>query len=139
MSKSDPHPLSKILITDSPSDITRKIMAAVTDSTNSISYDPVDRRAVSNLIELLSHFDKDGRSPEEIGKACEGMGLGEFKKMLAERIAEHLEPVRKRYEVFIKEDDGRFVDYMATQGMRRASENSNETMEAVKKAVGLWI
>lgn len=66
------------------------------------------------------------------------MGLGEFKKMMAERIAEHLEPVRQRYEVFIKEDEGRFVDYMATQGMRRGSENANETMEAVKKAVGLW-
>lgn len=139
MSKSDPNPLSKILITDTPSEINRKIMAAVTDSTNSVSYDPVNRRAVSNLVELLSHFDKHGRSPEELGRLHEGVGLGEFKKLLAAGISEHLEPVRKKYEVFVNEDEGRYVNYMANMGMRRANEHSGQTMSVVKKAVGLWM
>ena len=138
MSKSDPNPLSKILITDTPTEIHQKVMAAISDSTNSISYDPVHRRAVSNLVELLSHFDKDGRSPEQLGKLHEGMSIGSFKKMLGETIGEELEPVRKRYEVFINEDGGKYIDYMATKGMRRAIASANETMEIVKKAIGLW-
>ena len=40
MSKSDTDPRSRILITDSADEIHRKIMSALTDSTNSVSYDP---------------------------------------------------------------------------------------------------
>lgn len=137
MSKSDPNPNSRILITDTPSEINKKIMSAVTDSTNAISYDPVNRRAVSNLVELLSHFDKKGRSAVELGKVHEGVGLGVFKKLLSDSIAETLEPIRQRYESLIEEDQGKYLDSVAENGAKEARASANSTMVVVKEAVGL--
>jgi len=98
MSKSHPNPDSRILITDSPPTIKKKIAKAVTDSINSVSYDPVNRPGVANLVELMSHFDVEGRSPEVLEEACKGMGLGSFKELVARTISDRLEGVRVEFE-----------------------------------------
>ena len=57
MSKSDPNPNSRILITDDPETITKKIRHALTDSVpGPIAYDPETRPGVSNLIEIMYHL-----------------------------------------------------------------------------------
>lgn len=137
MSKSHPDPKSRILINDTPSEIHRKCMAALTDSLNSVSYDPINRRGVSNLLELLSHFDAEGRSAEELGKAHAGLGLKAFKTLLAEVISERLEPVRSRFDEVMGKDEGRYLDDVAKVGARRARESAEETMVLVREAVGL--
>ncbi|RQM06458.1 hypothetical protein DH86_00002299, partial [Scytalidium sp. 3C] len=68
MSKSHADVRSRILITDTPEDIHRKIMAALTDSTNSVSYEPETRPGVANLLHLLSYFDGDQRTPAVLGE-----------------------------------------------------------------------
>ena len=65
MSKSDPNPATRILITDPPEIITSKIRHALTDSVpGPITYDPDHRPGVSNLIEMLWHIHqiKEGKS-----------------------------------------------------------------------------
>jgi tryptophanyl-tRNA synthetase len=137
MSKSHADPRSRILITDSAEEIQRKIMSALTDSTNSVSYEPESRPGVSNLLQLWSHFDSEGRPPEKLASSCSGMGLKTFKTKVAEAIAESLAPVRRRYEELMKEDGGAYVDFVESEGSRRARESAEETMVLVREAVGL--
>jgi tryptophanyl-tRNA synthetase len=125
------------MINDTPETIMKKIMTAVTDSTNAVSYDPINRRGVSNLIELLSHFDKQGRSPAELGEIHAGLGLKAFKILVAEAIAEKLTPIRERYEILMRRDNGSYLDDVARVGAQRASESSRETMHVVREAMGL--
>jgi len=138
MSKSSPNPLSRILITDPPPLIRKKILAAVTDSSNAVSYDPVHRPGVSNLLTLLSNFDEEGRSAEELGTVFEGKGVGlkAFKELVAEAVSEGLEPVRRRYGEVIAEGDG-YLEGVERRGASLARENAEETMLKVREAVGL--
>src|SRR5688572_2162175 len=54
MSKSSPDVASRILLTDTPDQIKRKFQRAVTDSTPGITYDPINRPGVSNLVTILA-------------------------------------------------------------------------------------
>jgi tryptophanyl-tRNA synthetase len=135
MSKSHPNADSRILITDSPSIIKKKIAKAVTDSINSVSYDPANRPGVSNLIELVSHFDAKRRSPEVIAENCRGMGLGAFKELVAETISERLERVGEEFNRIMGEEG--LVEHVAKKGAIVARANAEETMVLVREAVGL--
>jgi tryptophanyl-tRNA synthetase len=139
MSKSHPDPRSRILITDSPSTIQRKIMSALTDSTNSVSYDPVNRPGVSNLLQLLAHFDAEGRSAEELGRVHggTGMGLKAFKTLVAETIGGKLESIRTTFERVMREGNGGYLDEVEKRGGERARESAEATMSVVREAVGL--
>lgn len=137
MSKSHSDPRSRVLITDSADEIQRKIMSALTDSTNSVSYEPENRPGVSNLLHLMSHFDVQGRSPEELGKTYSGMDLRTFKTKVWETIAESLSPIRMRYAELIAEDDGAYIDHVEKQGAMKARESAEATMAVVREAVGL--
>ncbi|KAF8319437.1 Nucleotidylyl transferase [Clavulina sp. PMI_390] len=53
MSKSAKDPKSRILLSDSRDEIARKIRKAVTDSETTISYDPIHRPGISNLLRIL--------------------------------------------------------------------------------------
>jgi tryptophanyl-tRNA synthetase len=135
MSKSAPNPLSRILITDPPSEITRKIMAAVTDSSNFVSYDPISRPGVANLLRLLSNFSTSKQSAEELGKVHANLGLGQFKKLVAEAVIEGLAGVRGEFERVLG-DEG-YLDGVAERGKRRARESAEATMVDVREAMGL--
>ena len=137
MSKSHPDPRSRILITDSADEIHRKIMAALTDSTNSVSYEPETRPGVSNLLHLWSHFDAEGRSPEELATACADMNLRTFKAKVSETIAESLAPIRTRYAELMGEDEGAYINHVEKEGAKKARESAEATMEVVREAVGL--
>lgn len=137
MSKSHTDPRSRILITDRPEEIRQKLMAARTDSINAVSYDPETRPAVSNLLHLLSHVDPQGRSPQDLAAVYANLGLGQFKKTVAEAVSSRLEPIRKRYEKVMQEDDGAFLDHVERKGAEKARESANATMAIVREAVGL--
>jgi tryptophanyl-tRNA synthetase len=137
MSKSHPDPRSRILITDTPDVIYKNMMAALTDSINSVSYDPENRPGVSNLLQLLSHFDTEGRSAHDLGSEYANLGLGQFKKVISETISERLAPIRTRYEQFLAEDGGKYLDHVEKQVAVKARESANATMALVREAVSL--
>lgn len=112
-------------------------MSALTDSTNSVSYDPKARPGVSNLLHLWSHFDPEGRSPEELAATCNDMNLRMFKMKVSETIAESLEPIRTRYVELMVEDGGAYIDHVEKEGARKASESAEATMAVVREALGL--
>jgi len=137
MSKSHSDPRSRILITDTPEAIYTKVMAALTDSTNSVSYDPKSRMGVSNLLQLLSHFNTKGRSPQDLESEYATLGLGQFKKMVSETIMKRLAPIKTKYEQVLAEDGGKYIDHVARQGAVKAGESANATIALVREAVGL--
>ncbi|KAH8600825.1 hypothetical protein B0O99DRAFT_736849 [Bisporella sp. PMI_857] len=138
MSKSDRDPRSRILLTDAPEEIRLKLASALTDDINSVSYDPVTRPAVSNLLDILSYFDAGKRTPQELGMAYEDLNLKMFKETVADAIAENLSPVRDRFLRIMGEDDGRYLEFVRDEGGKKARESAEETMVEIRKIMGFW-
>ncbi|KAL3425778.1 tryptophanyl-tRNA synthetase [Phlyctema vagabunda] len=136
MSKSHDDLRSRIVLTDTPEEIISKLKVARTDGLNAVSYEPSTRPGVSNLLEILSHVDKEGRSPSELGEVHKDLKLGQFKAVVADALSNALDGVRTRYEQVMAEDDGRYVDYVAMKGGEKARENAEATMALVREAVG---
>jgi len=137
MSKSHSDPKTRILITDSPDEIRKKIMSALTDSVNSVSYDPRNRPGVSNLLQILSHFDTEGRSAEDLGLAYSNLTLRELKTLVSDNIAQSLLPIRKRYEEVMAEDNGAYIDHVQAKGAEKARESAEETMSVIREKTRL--
>ncbi|KAJ9134444.1 Tryptophanyl-tRNA synthetase [Pleurostoma richardsiae] len=139
MSKSATDPRSRILLTDTPAEIRKKIMGALTDSTNAVSYDPVNRPGVSNLLELLSIFGEGngGKSAAELAEEMGSSNLGQLKARVADAVLEGIGGVRERFLDFLERDDGKYLDRVEAEGARKANASAQETMELVRAAVGL--
>ncbi len=120
-----------IALLDKPETARKKIMRAVTDSGKDIKFDPKKKPAISNLLSILSLL-----SLVEIKKLeqrYKGRGYGEFKKDLAEVMAEFLENFQKTY--YSLED--KEVEQIMDKGAKKAGKMANETMEKVRKAIGV--
>lgn len=139
MSKSDTDPRSRILLTDSAEEIWKKIMAAKTDSTNAVSYDRAGRPGVSNLLELWASFDGQRRGPETLAEVLAGQkaSLKDLKTSVADVLVEEIPAIGARYREFLGKDGGRYLDEVEHEGARIARQNADETMDIVKRAVGL--
>ncbi|MEX2280748.1 MAG: tryptophan--tRNA ligase [Acidimicrobiia bacterium] len=131
MSKSDPIPASRILLTDSPDEIAKKVKTAVTDSDRYVSYDWEKKPGVSNLLELASVF--GGRSIDDLVDEYHESGYGAFKAAVAEAIIDGLEPIRSR---FAELDDDEVAAIMQ-RGGDTARERAEAEMVSVRQKVGL--
>lgn len=135
MSKSDPHQLSRIMLTDSAETITLKIRKSETDSIAGVSYDPTTRPGVSNLVEIYAHMQRK-TDFVAVAKELEGCSMKELKVRVAECVVEGLAPFRKEYARIMNEGE-EFLEQVAFEGGCRARENAEETMVLVRKAMGL--
>lgn len=141
MSKSDANAASRVLITDAPGEIKKKIMRAVTDSQSSfVSYDPSARPGVSNLLEILAVLEEKGRgrAPEEVAGDFAGSQhpLKALKERTADAVAAELRDVRERYLELLGGNDGRGLDEIEAVGAERARASAEATMKLVREAVG---
>lgn len=136
MSKSALDPRSRILLTDSTSEVQQKIKRAVTDSINGITYDPSNRPGVSNLVEIYAHL--QGREDfEHVANEFEDLSMKTFKERVAECVNENLEGVRKGYTQISEEEGDKFLEKIMREGSHKAAESAEETMVDVRKALGL--
>ncbi|ODH46092.1 tryptophan-tRNA ligase [Paracoccidioides brasiliensis] len=138
MSKSHSDPRSRILLTDSSEEIYLKIKLALTDSNQGISYDPINRPGVSNLIEILSHVQgRDGISSfEELGAEYQSFTMRAFKERVAVAVVDHLNGIRQRY-LELMNNKLSYLDTVAEDGAKSATENADTTLRTVKNALGL--
>ncbi|MDP9023429.1 MAG: tryptophan--tRNA ligase [Actinomycetota bacterium] len=132
MSKSLDSPKGTINLTDTPKQITRKVMAAVTDSGSEIRAAPT-KQGITNLLDLMSAV--TGEDVASLEERFAGRGYGEFKKEVAEAVVELLRPVQDRYEQ-LAGDLGQLQGLLAV-GADRAREVASATLAAAKDAVGL--
>ncbi|KAJ5612399.1 hypothetical protein N7510_005593 [Penicillium lagena] len=133
MSKSHADERSRILLTDDPATIHKKVKVALTDSEATITYDPVQRPGVSNLIEILSHFEE--RPCETIVREYKSASLRALKEQVAGQITHHLRHIREGYAALVANPAS--VDTIAQMGAQAAQDHTEETMRSVRAAVGL--
>lgn len=132
MDKSDPNPLSHILLTEDPDSIIKKCKKAVTDSDSQVRYDPTDKPGISNLMSIYSLC--TGQSFLEIEKQFEGKGYGTFKPAVGEAVVELLCPVRERFQALSA--DPSYLDSLMREGRDRATAMAAPTLQKVKDAIG---
>lgn len=90
MSKSAPS--GCIFLLDDPKVTAKKIKSAVTDSGREITFDPIDKPGVSNLLTLIAAL--TGRSVDDLVASYEGRGYGDLKKDAAEVTVEFVTDFR---------------------------------------------
>jgi tryptophanyl-tRNA synthetase len=146
MSKSAPNANSRILLTDSPELIVKKIRGAVTDSSRTLSWDPEGRRGVGNLLRILEACEESGAEQEtdeeqrmtQFTERLVQSGVSshaELKGLVADRVVEKLRPIREEY-LKIRADEG-YLSEIAREGRERARELAGRTMTEVRRKVGL--
>lgn len=133
MSKSDASDLSKILLRDDADTIRKKIMKAVTDSEPGVTFDPVQKPAVANLMTIYHHM--SGKTMETIETEFAGKGYGDFKKSLAEVVIETLQPVSKKMNEYLA--DPAELTRVLNTGRNRAHEIASQKMALVRDRVGI--
>lgn len=132
MSKSDPHPLGFITLTDEPDAIVEKCKKAVTDFTSHVSFEPETRPGVSNLV--LIHSSLTGQTPVEVCDESAGLTTAEYKLVLAQVIVEHLRPVREHIERLMADQD--HLRTILSRGTKAAKSMAEETMTDVRRLIG---
>lgn len=131
MSKSRPN--GCLYLSDKPEVIRDKVKRAVTDSENTIAYDPEKRPGVSNLVLIFSEL--SGLPKEEVVVLYKDAGYAKFKEALANVVIEHFEPFRERRKAIVK-DKAKVASILET-GRKKAVKRAAETMAIVHKKVGL--
>ncbi len=130
MSKSTATPLGMIYVLDQASEIKRKISKAVTDTDNSVRYDPDSKPGVSNLLEIFAGV--SGQSPQTIAAGYSSYGT--LKSDLTEALVTTLEPIAKRTQDLLA-DRGELARLM-TEGSAKARTVASTTLDAAKAAMG---
>jgi tryptophanyl-tRNA synthetase len=114
--------------------IRKKIMKIVTDSTPVEEPKDPDRCNVFALLKLVASADELTQWESRYRKG--GMGYSQAKKRLAELVIEYFRPFRqKRAEL---ENNIDYVRKTLANGARRARAVAAETLERVRKAVGIY-
>ena len=133
MSKSSPDLSSRILLTDTATQIKSKIRGAVTDSIKGITYDPVNRPGTSNLLAILAASTEE--DVVEVATRYSTKGHGDLKNDVADAIEEMLKAPRGELEKL--REDGAYLESVAKDGAARAQETSRATLSIVRKLIGL--
>ena len=111
----------------------RLIKKAVTDSDRHITYDPVKRPEVSNLL-MLAALCTD-RNPAEIATEIGDGGGGGLKKLVTAAVNEYFAPIRaKRAELVA--DQGYLLSVLR-EGNARANAIADATLDEVRQAMGM--
>ena len=132
MSKSVDDPAGTIMLSDSPEDAAKKIMAATTDSVGKINYDWEAQPGIANLLQILALCqDKD---QDEVNAAWTGReGYGELKQAVANAVKEVLADLQTQLDNVKAED----VENKLNADEQKMRAVADATLEKVQKAVGL--
>ncbi len=123
---------SYIALTDEPDTIRQKLNKAVTATSGGKKTDP----GVANLFVVMQEVG----APEVVERFSEQQKDGsiryaELKKQLADDLAEHLAEFRSRRKGLAKKES--YVRDVLEEGRRKAAKMAGQTMEDVRKKVGL--
>ena len=132
MSTTDSQPAGKVLLTDPPDTIRKKLKSAVTDSGTDVRYDPEQKPGISNLLEIMSVATGDPIPALEA--RYDSGGYGQFKSDVAEAVVTLLDPIRTRYEE-LRADEPELRGMLA-RGADKARAASAPTLEQMYERMG---
>ena len=124
-----------IYISDSPEEITRKVMSAVTDPNR------IKKETKGNPdICMVSYYHNLFSTPEECKAVCEECRAGKrgcvaCKKQLASNIIEFLRPMREKRAYY--EAHPEIIDKILIEGTKKAKEEASKTVKKINKAMKL--
>lgn len=124
-----------IYLSNTEDETAKLIKKAKTDSQRIITFDPVNRPEVANLLSLISLCTDE--SPETIAERIGEGGGGMLKKTLTEAINEELRPLRQRRAEL--EKDPAYIKSVLNDGIKRAREMAVETLDEVRSAMNMEI
>src|SRR5437763_3836551 len=111
----------------------KRVMSIVTDS---LPVDAPKNPDRSTIFQLFSLFGSKREIAEMRERFCKGgIGYGEFKKQLFEKLWYYFAPMRKRRQELLA--DNLYVDSVLVRGAQQANAIADETMARVREAVGL--
>ena len=111
----------------------KRVMSIVTDSKPVEAPKDPERSTIFQLFSLFASKDEIAEMRQKFQKG--GIGYGDFKKQLFEKLWEYFTPMRKRRQELLVEK--MYVDEVLGSGARRANEVANDVMTRVRIAVGL--
>ena len=111
------------------------IKKAKTDADRNITYDPVNRPEVANILMLISLCTKE--APEAIAQRIGDGGGGMLKKMLTEALNEELRPLRQKRAELEKNPD--YIRQVLLDGSERARAIAVKTLSEVREAMNMVI
>jgi tryptophanyl-tRNA synthetase len=135
MSKSDPSDMSRINLTDSDDQISKKIRKAKTDP-EPLPDDPAlldGRPEAKNLVGIYAAV--AGESIEQVLARFAGQGFGAFKPALSDAVIGLIAPIRQRLDELRR--DPAELDRILADGAARATEIGAPVLEKARVAVGL--
>ncbi len=109
------------------------IRRAPTDSERRITYDPIARPAVANLLDLLAAT--TGADPHELADGIGDRGAGRLKQEVTEAVNELLRPVRARRARFAA--DAGYLDRVLAAGNAQARDRADDTLADVHERLGM--
>ena len=111
------------------------IKKAKTDADRNITYDPVNRPEVANILMLISLCTKE--APEAIAQRIGDGGGGMLKKMLTEALNEELRPLRQKRAELEKNPD--YIRQVLLDGSEHARAIAVKTLSEVREAMNMVI
>ena len=124
-----------IYLSDTPEEITKKVMGAVTDP-NRIRKDDLGNPDIC-MVAYYHNLFTDKEEYDNICKECRAgkRGCVACKKELANNIINYLAPIREKRKYY--EERPELVDKILMEGTEKARKVAKETMKKVKKAMKL--
>ena len=121
-----------IFLMDDIEEVKKKIMCAKTDSIGEVHYDEENQPGISNLMSILSKI--TGEDFENIQRRFKGKGYGDFKKEVAENVANLLTKIQADFN---KYNNKNLLDEILLNGAKQAKPTASETLKRATKALGL--
>jgi tryptophanyl-tRNA synthetase len=132
MSKSDRLPDACIFLSDEPEIIKRKIMRALTDAGEDITFDESSRPGLASLMSLFALV--RNKTPDAIAQEyVQIRGLCQFKMDLVTCLIEYLAPFRSAYLTNVQ--DPEYIESVLVDGSRTARQIAQNNLEHVKSII----
>jgi tryptophanyl-tRNA synthetase len=133
MSKSEKGSGHAIALLDTPADMRKKIMRATTDSNPHVDFEAMGP-GIANLLSIFQAI--SAWTDDQMKNHFSGMRYGDFKKQVANAVAEHFEPLQQRYDR-IRREPG-YLEGVLREGAGRVIPVACSTVRTVKQRMGLY-
>ncbi|MBL8026499.1 MAG: tryptophan--tRNA ligase [Fibrobacteres bacterium] len=134
------HKMSKsrnnsIMLSATDDETAALIKKAKTDSERLITYDPIKRPEVSNMLLLIALT--TNKTPESIAEQIGNSGAGKLKSLLTESLNEYLRPIRLRRKEL--ETDPQYIHQILKKGIAHVRTVAEKTLDEVRHFMNMEI
>ncbi|KAI9597567.1 tryptophanyl-tRNA synthetase [Syncephalis fuscata] len=133
MSKSDTNPRGRILLTDTPDIVADRIRRATTDTIQGVSYDPVARPGISNLLAIWAGVTQ--QPIDMVVEQAHNWSTSQLKERVTEACIAVLQPIQT--ELARLEQDPGYVESVLDAGRKAARQTASQQIQRIRSTMGL--